>query len=280
MHSEKIIPDKKVSIIIPCYNQGKFVGDAIASALNQSYKNIEIVCVNDGSKDNSTEIIRNFADKYKNIVFFDLKENKGVINARNFAIEASLGDYILPLDADDIIESTYVEKAVEILDKNSEIGIVYCKAGKFGKKNEFWNLAKFNLDDFLYENCIFNCALFRKKDFVKAGKYKENLNNGHEDWDLWLSIIELGLQPYCINEILFNYRQHENLRTKVSFEDSSWKFNIFQNHKNLYINNKKFILNAFENNSWIKKELKKYKKLFYYSIILWTILFILLLWSI
>ena len=117
MHSENHILNKKVSIIIPCYNQGRFVGEAIQSSLNQTYKNIEIVCVNDCSADNSSEIIKDFAKKYKNILFFDLTENKGVINARNLAIEACRGDYILPLDADDTIEPTYVEKAIQILDK-------------------------------------------------------------------------------------------------------------------------------------------------------------------
>ena len=271
---------KKVSIIIPCFNQGKYVQEAIESALKQTYKNIEIVCVNDGSNDETSEIVRSLADKYKNIIFFDLKENKGVINARNLAIDASTGDYILPLDADDIIEPTYIEKAVEILNNNSDVGIVYCKVRKFGTKNKIWKLPEFNLDNFLYENCIFNCALFRKEDFYKAGKYKENMINGCEDWDLWLSFVELELKPYKINEILFNYRQHKDSRTKITSGDVDWKINFFENHKDLYLKNEKFISNAFKNNLYLEARLKKYKKLYILFLTFFILqLFIMIFWS-
>lgn len=248
---------KKVSIIIPCYNQGKYVQEAIESALNQTYKNIEIVCINDGSSDNSSEIIKNLVDKYKNIVFLDLKENKGLVNARNVAIDASTGEYILPLDADDIIENTYVEKAVEILNNNENIGIVYCNARKFGAVNKIWKLPEYNCDDFLIENCIFCCALFRKSDFIRAGKYKKNMENNLEDWDLWLSIIELGLKPYKIPEILFNYRQGENTRSKLAWSNPSLFSEIFKNHTNLYLNNKTIIKKIISNDS---AKIKKYKR--------------------
>lgn len=245
--------NKKVSIIIPCYNQGKYVQDALNSALNQTYKNIEIICVNDGSTDNSAEII----SKFENIKFIDFKENKGVIEARNTAIEYSSGEYVLPLDADDTIEATYVEKAVAILNNNSNIGMVYCKARKFGNKNKVWKLPEYNYDDFLISNCIFNCALFRKEDFNHAGKYKQNMKNNCEDWDLWLSFIELGLKPYRIPEILFNYRQCENARSKVVSQNTSQLKEIFKNHINLYSNNEVLIKKIFSKDD---KKIKKYKK--------------------
>lgn len=252
--------EKKVSIVIPCYNQGKYVQDALNSAINQTYKNIEIICVNDGSNDNSSEIIKNFVDKYKNIIFFDLKENKGLTSARNIAIDASTGEYILPLDADDIIENTYVEKAAAILDNNENIGIVYCNARKFGTVNEIWKLPEYNYDDFLIANCIFSCALFRKSDFIRAGKYKENMENNLEDWDLWLSMIELGLKPYKIPEILFNYRQCENAKTKLALSNPSLFSEIFKNHINLYLNNKALIEKIFSNDKTKIKKIAKYKK--------------------
>src|SRR5574344_577910 len=132
----------KVSIIIPCYNQGKYMKDALNSAINQTYHDIEIVCVNDGSTDNSAEIIENFSKSYNNIIFINEKENSGVVRARNLAIERASGEFILPLDADDKIESTYVEKAVKILENKGDVGIVYCRAKFFGEKNEEWLLPK------------------------------------------------------------------------------------------------------------------------------------------
>lgn len=255
----------KVSIIIPCYNQGKYVAEAINSALRQTFKDIEIVCVNDGSTDNSVEIIKSFENKYKNFIFLNNKENRGVIYSRNFAIKNCNGTYILPLDADDIIEPTYVEKAVKILDNNPNIGIVYCKAKIFGNYDKYWNLKPFNKSDILYENCIFCSAIFRKSDFIKIGGYNNNMKYGCEDHDLWLSFIEQGLEVFQINEILFSYRQYdETSRTTISLKNKKeiWN-NLIKNHINLYLNDENFLERLiFSNPIKTNKKYKKYKKMF------------------
>lgn len=254
---------KKVSIIIPCYNQAEYVKDAILSAINQTYQNIEIVCINDASTDNSGEIIKSFADKYKDILFFENNRNVGVVYTRNFAIDACRGEYILPLDADDTIEPTYVEKAVKILDDNPNIGIVYCKAKLFGNKNMPWDLEDFDKSKILYNNCIFCTALFRKTDFLRAGKYKDYMELGYEDYDLWLSLLELGFDAYRIDEFLFNYRQHsEYSRTTICNKelDKVWSA-IIKNHIDLYLKDKCFWGKFFLTDN-IKEKHKKYKKLF------------------
>lgn len=255
----------KVSIIIPCYNQGKYVAEAINSALRQTFKDIEIVGVNDGSTDNSVEIIKSFENKYKNFIFLNNEENRGVIYSRNFAIKNCNGTYILPLDADDIIEPTYVEKAVKILDNNPNIGIVYCKAKIFGNYDKYWNLKPFNKSDILYENCIFCSAIFRKSDFIKIGGYNNNMKYGCEDYDLWLSFIEQGLEVFQINEILFSYRQYdETSRTTISLKNKKeiWN-NLIKNHINLYLNDENFLERLiFSNPIKTNKKYKKYKKMF------------------
>ena len=160
---------KKVSIIIPCFNQGEWIKEAVESAVNQTYKNVEIVIINDGSTDNSEDVIHSLCEKYPDIVFINEKENHGVVYARNKAIQMTSAEYILPLDADDKIAPSYVEKAVKILEENPNIGIVYSRARIFGIKNKEWKLAEFSREDILYKNCIFSSALFRKRDFEKIG---------------------------------------------------------------------------------------------------------------
>ena len=255
----------KVSIIIPCYNQEKYIADSLNSALLQTYKDIEIVCINDGSTDNSGKIIKSFAEKYKNIKFIDNEKNNGIIYARNAAIDASTGEYILPLDSDDTIESTYVEKAVKILDANSNIGIVYCRARMFGDIEEEWALDDFDKSEILYKNSIFVTALFRKSDFIKAGKYKDYMNLGCEDYDLWLSFLELGLDAYRIDEVLFNYRQHgKTSRTNIcrKNEDSVWK-TMIKHHIDLYLADKQFLDRLiYTDIKRFQKKYQKYKKLF------------------
>ena len=259
----------KVSIIIPCYNQAKFLVETINSVLNQTYDNIEIVIVDDCSTDNSKDIINDYLLKYKNIKFYQNKTNKGVIYSRNFAIENCEGEYILPLDGDDLIEPTYIQKAVEILNKNKNIGIVYCKADFIGAKNGLWNLPLYDKKNIIYENCIFNSALFRKTDFIKAGKYKPEMEKfGSEDWDLWLSIIELGCEVYRIDEVLFHYRKHNlSSRTQNCYIKNQndaidmLKFRIM-NHPKLFVESRWFEENILCDVKNLKNKYKKYKFLF------------------
>lgn len=250
----------KVSVIIPCYNQSVYVGDAIESALGQTYPNVEIICIDDCSTDNSSNIIRSYAEKYKNISFIQLDKNKGVCLARNTAINSCNGEYILPLDADDIIDKTYVEKAVEIMEENPEVGIVYCDARIFGVKNKKWKLPEFNKNNIIFQNCIFNSAMFRKKDFISCGGYKENMNCGCEDWDFWLSMVEKDVKVYKIEEDLFFYRKiKKESRTDLTQNSQNEILkNLFNNHINLYINNEEFYNRVFS----VQKNRQKYRRLF------------------
>lgn len=112
-----------VSIIIPAYNVEKYIDKCIQSVLTQTYKNVEIILVNDGSKDASGAIIQRFARNNSNIVFLD-KQNEGVANARNDGIKAANGDYLLFVDADDYIDATYVEDMTKAaIKENSELVI-------------------------------------------------------------------------------------------------------------------------------------------------------------
>lgn len=269
---------KKVSVIIPCYNQGIFLDESINSVLKQTYKNIEIILVNDCSYDNTKEIAEKYLSELENFIFINNEQNLGVASSRNLAIEKSSGDYILPLDADDIIEPTYIEKAVKILDSDKSIGIVYCKARFFGKKSGEWKLPDFNIDDFLITNSIFCTALFRKDDFEKAGKYDDSMKTDVEDWDFWLSMLDLGIKPYRIPEFLFNYRKHKSNKRIQSLPIRRY---IFNKHLNLYLSRDSIIQKIFfnENKNFLEKY-RKYKKLFNYLLYINIILIFIILLNI
>ena len=119
----------KVSVIIPCYNQGHFLDEAVDSILEQTYANIEIIVVNDGSTDEDTIRRLNNLDSEKATVV--TTANQGLAAARNNGILKSNGEYILPLDADDLIAPDYLEKAVAAIAKDPDAGIVYCRAKSF-----------------------------------------------------------------------------------------------------------------------------------------------------
>ena len=271
--------NKKVSIIIPCYNKAEYVEEAVKSAVNQTYDNVEIVIVNDASTDNTEQILEELKRQYEDLVVLKNEVNLGVMNSRNKAISFSTGEYILPLDADDTIEPTYVEKAVKILDEKPDIGIVYCRARLFGDKNEEWNLPKFVYDEFIFRNCIFCTAMFRKTDFEKVGGFKDYMTYGWEDFDLWLSILELGRKVYQIDEILFNYRKDgESLTTEMLKHLDELRKIILTKHINLYVNNEEFMRRVFfptpnrdKELNKEKKKHKKYKKLFNICLVLFII---------
>ena len=259
---------KLVSIIIPCFNQEKYITDAIMSAENQTYKDIEIVFIDDCSTDGSLEVANELKKKYTNIVVLKNETNLGVVDSRNKAIDVAKGFYILPLDGDDTIEPTYIEKAVKVFDENPDVGFVYCKARKFGAVNEDWNLPKFNKESFIFGNCIVNSSLYRKSDFIKLGKYKSYMYSWTEDYDLWMSFVEAGLLPYRIDKILYNHREFDNgSRTQLTTKDPYFaRREYLLHHTKLYADSRECISRIFDPDykaNFYKKDkkIKKYKKI-------------------
>lgn len=230
---------KKVSVIMPCFNDGKYIKESIDCVENQTYKNIELIIINDGSTD--LETIR-ILDTIQNKNIKIINTNKiGPSGARNEGIKYSTGEYILPLDSDDLIDYTYISKAVEIMEKNNNIGIVYCKASFFGEKEGDWDLPEYSINKMLINNIIFVSALFRKDDWQKVGGFDTSFLHGLEDYDFWMSILELGRDVEKIQEVLFRYRIKEISRHK-SFENDIKNMKktyekIYFKHKKLYLDN-------------------------------------------
>ena len=116
---------KLVSIIVPCYNQAYFLSEALESVLNQTYSNWECIIVNDGSPDNTKTVASKWCDKDKRFNYVE-KKNGGLSSARNAGIAISKGEYILPLDADDIIHESFLSKLVPVLENDDALASVSC----------------------------------------------------------------------------------------------------------------------------------------------------------
>lgn len=235
----------KISVIIPCYNQGQYLEEVVQSVLNQTFKDFEIIVVNDGSTDQATiEILNNLNIPKTRVIH---TTNQKLAMARNNGIKEAKGQYILPLDCDDKIGAKYLELANEILDNNSEMGIVYCKAELFGALEGEWKLPLYNFPNILLWNCIFCSALYRKSDWEKVGGYNPNMIYAYEDWDFWLSLISLGVKVHRLDEVLFYYRQYNNDTSMVNQLNFgtfvAMKNQIIANHKKLYTENIDFLQN-------------------------------------
>ncbi|MDD5008117.1 MAG: glycosyltransferase [Syntrophorhabdaceae bacterium] len=224
----------KISVIIPCYNHGEYIEEAVESVLGQTYQDIEIIIINDGSTDELTNRLLSGYTKPKTRVL--ATPHQGLADARNEGIKESRGEYILPLDADDTIGSRYAEEAVKILDNDANVGIVYCEAEMFGEKTGRWNLREYSLQHELVGNRIFCSAFFRRQDWEAAGGYNPNMLYGYEDWDLWLSLIELGRGVYKLPEVHFFYRvRKDSMVQKIDEEKRRFLLRqIYLNHLPLY----------------------------------------------
>jgi glycosyltransferase involved in cell wall biosynthesis len=225
-----------VSVIIPCYNDGIFLDECLSSVFNQTYKLIEIVIVNDGSTDDITNnILKN--SSWPSTKIINIKHS-GPSAARNTGIKVANGRYILPLDADDKIHPYYIEKAISILEEKETTGIVYCQAEYFGNLNGRWELPPYSIEVMLLNNVIFTTSLFRKNDWKIVDGYDESLQHGMEDYDFWLSLIEIGREVVQIPEVLFYYRIRDKSRTnrfneKIEQVQNTY-LKIYRNHPRLF----------------------------------------------
>lgn len=202
----------KVSVIIPCYNLGAYLDEAVSSVLAQTFTDFEILVVNDGSTEPDTCRILAEYSRPKTRVIHTV--NMGVSVARNRGIHEAQGEYILPLDADDRITPDYLRLAVQNLDKFPKVGIVYGKAEYFGETVGSMTLPDYSPSAILWENSIFSSAVFRKDDWDSAGKYRPEMLNGWEDWDFWLSLIELGVEVVRLPELVLQYRVRSDSRDR------------------------------------------------------------------
>lgn len=252
----------EVSVVIPCYNQGDFIDEAVNSVLAQSFEDYEIIITNDGSTDKyTTELLKDYSRPKTKIIH---TPNQGLAAARNTAIAEASGRFILPLDADDKIGRDYLFKATKILNEDSNIGILYCDSEFFGDRKGKWNLPDYTMEKMLLENMIFASAFFRKDDWQKVGGYNFTMKAGWEDWDFWLSIISLGRTVYKISDVLFYYRIKKDSMTKSLTNSDHIKLHtqIFYNHKNLFIDNIESIFREMYSMkySWAYRIYKKFEK--------------------
>jgi GT2 family glycosyltransferase len=197
-----------VSIIMPIYNYGKQFEKSLSSVFESTYKNFEIIIINDGSSDEYVlEKLESF-NNHPNIRVIH-QENQGPSAARNNGIIASKGEFILPLDSDDMIHQDYIQSCVNILKKNKDISPVYCDTNHIGQIQGIEQRPEWSMERLKQGPFIVNCSMFHRKAFDICNGYDISMK-GWEDYDLW---IRMGLNGYTGKRIpkpLFIYFHHES----------------------------------------------------------------------
>jgi glycosyltransferase involved in cell wall biosynthesis len=199
-------PHPKVSIIIPNHNYAQYVREAVVSALGQTYRSFEILVIDDGSTDDSLEVLSAFASDHPRVRVYS-QENRGLAATRNIAIGLARGEYILPLDADDLIHPEFLAHTVPVLEANQTVGFVYTQMVWFGDVEQLRSHWEYDFELLKRGNFVNVSSLFRKQAWSDVGGYDEVMQ-GYEDWDFWIGLAEQGWIGQLVREPLFFYRRH------------------------------------------------------------------------
>jgi glycosyltransferase involved in cell wall biosynthesis len=185
-----------VSIIIPCYNQGKYVPEAILSAYRQMYEPVEIIVINDGSTDNSNDRIIPYLDR----ITYINQTNQGVSAARNNGLDVAQGKYCLFLDADDMLTNDYVGIMVREA-KQLTNPVISAPVQYFGLHSQLWRPSLPQLPDFLQTNCTSVTSLCLTAQAKKI-RFDETMRSGYEDWDFWIRMWQDSCEFSIVQEPL------------------------------------------------------------------------------
>lgn len=196
----------KLSVIIPCFNHGEFLLEAVSSVTSMNRDDVELIVVDDGSTDERTR--KEMDSLVPQGIHVIRQQNKGLPAARNAGIRASQAEYIFPLDADDRALPSFVERAIRIFEASPKVGVIYGDVQFIGTRTERWAAGPFEPLRLLQSNYIASSAVFRRTVWEQNGGYDERMRQGFEDWEFWISAYEHGWQFAYIPEPLFEYRQH------------------------------------------------------------------------
>ena len=161
---------------------------------------------------------------------------QGTARARNAGIAEATGEFILPLDADDRIRPAFLEKTLAPLRDSEVVGIVDTEAERFGEASGAWARPPFRMPNFLLGNTIAPAALYRRADYRRTRGYNPNMSRGWEDFDFWLSLLELDKVAARVPEVLFDYRIRSE-STSHRMTPADWRFcygRLLRNHPRLY----------------------------------------------
>jgi glycosyltransferase involved in cell wall biosynthesis len=230
--------DPVVSVVIPCHNYARYLPEAVSSVVAQTFRTWELVIVDDGSTDDTVEVAEDLIARHPDRCIRLLRQdNAGVSAARNTGIAAAAGRYILPLDADDVIAPTMLEKTVAVLDGNPGIAIASTDVFTFTDDDlppQVMPLPAYSRELLLQRLIMFYCSLYRREAWQTVGGYDESMRAG-EDWDFWVGCVEHGFDAHHIHEPLFGARNKDTgLHLEAAENDLAIRARIVANHPDLF----------------------------------------------
>lgn len=200
-----------VTVVIPCFNYGRFVSEAVESVLNQSYPHVDVIVVDDGSTDPMTKEVVDRLATYR--VCVHKQTNQGLAAARNAGAGLSNSEFLLFLDADDRLHPHALSLMLWLLIKNPDTSYVYTSQRFFGDDNLIWEPQIYNGYDLLWSNHPSVCSLIRRDAFYSVGGYSSGMVVGYEDWNHWIMLLDAGHFGLRLRAPLFEHRRHGHTMT-------------------------------------------------------------------
>ena len=223
-----------VSVIIPCFNYGAFLEEAVTSVLAQGVADCEIVIVDDGSADDSAAVARRLAAAHPGVSLIAQPNSGQPAIARNNGIAASTGRYVICLDADDAMGPGMLERCIAVLDADASVGMAYPQLEFFGGQTGVVGQAAWDLEQLARCNYMPTATLFRREAWEAVGGYSTNVR-GYEDWDLWLGCAAHGFPGRPARGARFRYRIHgPGLYADAQRRDPELKAQVVLNRPSLY----------------------------------------------
>ncbi len=237
---------KLVSVIIPAYNQAQYVGKAIQSVLDQSYPHLECVVVDDGSKDHTYKIVKQFTDKR---ILYIRQLNQGLSAARNTGIKISTGDYLSFLDSDDLFTPDKLSLLIEEFEKDENLALAAGSAYLIDQdgnaiKRKFTSKISEDPSQFLLGNPLHVGSVLLKRSWQeKVGLFDPSLRS-YEDWDFWIRLALIGGKMKTIQKPVSYYRFHNEQMTRNREQMTHASFSVLE----------KVFSNADLSSAWVSKK--------------------------
>lgn len=200
--------DELVSVLIPHYNQARFLGDCVNSVWAQTYPNIEIVVVDDCSTEHDSAVVLDELEEHEDVKVLRLDGNGGPSRARNHGLEICSGGYVLPLDADNLLLPDAIAALVEQLrNAGEDVGFIYPNLQFFGNREDYFEPPAYNLYTLFHGNYCDTCSLIDRQVFDAGLRYREEIVLGHEDWEFVLRLAAYGIRGEAANAPTLRYRK-------------------------------------------------------------------------
>lgn len=206
----------RVSVVVPCYNLGPYLAEAVDSVLAQSFTDVDILIVDDGSTDPETRTILDSFERPKTRVL--RIENRGLPGAKNVGIRETSGELLCMLDADDLLEPQMLARSVAALDADPSIAFASHWLRTFGEEAGEWTPTSCDFPALLDMNTVNGSALVRRSALEAVGGFDETFLDGCEDWELWIAMVARGFRGVIIPEFLFRYRRRAGSMSQMMME--------------------------------------------------------------